>query len=185
MYKKQNKYILVIIVLIVVLYIISFIKIVFNQNTNATSITNISIYRIEDSISKNITSRQILRKDNIVFVGYSKKEIENGYYDLKITLEDRGLKVYINKLWKEFNESLYEEVYVDQITNSIFDIFEYNEETQKELLANHIIQVYLNSKGVTQEIYDKSLNIGKININTKIVNSELVLTIYKEVDNEK
>ena len=187
MYKKQNKYILVIIILITIFVIFGFIKAFFNTNSKSTyDITNISIYRIEESISKNITSRQILKKDNMVFVGYSKKEIENGYYDLKIALDEKSIIVYINKLWKEFNESLYEKDYVNETVNSIFDVFEINDKLQKESLANYIIQEYLISKGINkEEINKETLNINKIEVNSEIEKSQLVLTVCKEVDDEK
>lgn len=185
MYKKQNKYILFIIILIIILCMISFIIIGFYQSNKSANISNISIYRIENCVSKNITARQILHKDNSIFVGYSKKEIENGYYDLKIILEDENIKVYINKLWKEFNELLYEKDYIHQVVNSILGIFEINEETHRELLIEYITNGYLASKGVNKEFSSNEKKyIDKITIKSEIVDSELILNICKEVDNE-
>ncbi len=182
MYKKQNKYILVIMFFVGILFIAGFVKTFFSYNDKFIDTTNMSIYRIDNSISKNITSRQILRKDNVVFVGNSKKEIENGYYDLKIMLEDRNVKLYINKLWKVFNQSLYEKDYVREVINSVFDIFEINQKKQKECLIQYITNGYLVSKGVNKEnSSNEQIYIDKIRIKSEIVDSELILNICKEV----
>lgn len=165
------------------LYLISNIKI---NNKEGESLLDISIYRVEEVIKRNITGREIIKLGENVLIGYSKKELENGYYDLKITMSRETLDIHVNKAWKEYNDSLYEETYIDQIVNSIIDIFEMKTKNTHgyDKLYEYIYHGYKVSKGLIDKNLndDNKLNVEEVILRQRIENNELVLSISKEVD---
>lgn len=145
---------------------------------------NISLYRVEDVINKYITNREILLSNEYILVGYNKKELENGYYDLKISINEKILNIHVNKMWKEYNGMLYEDEYIQQITNCVLSIFGIENETFYNHLYDYMVKGYLESKSVNNNSFNDAaeLKLEEVKINKKIEKNELILSISKEVD---
>ena len=52
-------------------------------------------------------NRTILNKQNDIYVGNNTKELENGFYDIKISNLSQGINIYLNKLWYESSDDDY------------------------------------------------------------------------------
>lgn len=183
MYKKQKQYLIIailVLLLVGIIYLISNYKI---DEINDDKQFDISFYKVEEFTKRNIDNREILKVDKNLLIGYSKKELENGYYDLKIYEENDTLFMHLNKVWKEFNDKLYEEKYVEQIVNSILNVFELNSKNAQKEIYEYIIEGYKVSKGLIDNNLsnEKGLKIESIEVKRKIVNSELILSVSKEV----
>ena len=93
-----------------------------------------------------IENRVSLFNEDILYIGENKKEIENGYYDIKLLNTKEGVLVYLNKLWYEkFSSTLIDEEYLAKICKLIvnnFSITDYKEELEYTLF-NYIKENYL------------------------------------------
>lgn len=183
MYKRFNKYIFIVVALFCIVFLATLTKEFIIQNAEKDNALYVSLYRIEESVLRNIDNRQFIKQDNCISIGYNKKELENGYYDIKINVDNNKVDIHINKLWKNFNKLLYEKEYVIELVSSICDIFEIEESNQKEILINYIIDGYTKSKKIDKEKEKiNDLNVDKIKIRSEIIDSHLVLTICREVN---
>ena len=181
MSKKQNRFIVIIVLIILLIFAVLLLNNL--EKSNNTYESNISIYRVESVVKSNIDAREMLKTDGNILVGYSKKELENGYYDLKYSIKEKSLAINVNKVWKEFNGKLYEEKYVSQIASSIIDIFGIYDNNAGGKIQEYIIEGYLICKGILdKELSDEVLKIGNVKFVRKISNNELILSIYKEGD---
>lgn len=105
----------------------------------------ISLVNEKLSISKYITNRTCIVEDKQVKVGNNEKELQNGYYDILLETDELVLKMYINKLWKrEFNVELYENEYVNQVSNYL--VANTNCNLSKEEIAEIITKGYVAAK---------------------------------------
>lgn len=66
-----------------------------------------------------ITNRETLISDNIVYFGSSMKQLENGYYDLKIQLLQDRVKLNINCLSKDLSKENFNEEYFAEFCSYI------------------------------------------------------------------
>ena len=183
--KLSKKYRVCIISILLLLLVIGCISSCHRKNlVNNDNTLNISITRITQVLKENISEREITLKSSEIFVGNTKKEIENGYYDIKIYKENDVLKIHINKLWKEFNSNLYENKYVSELANSIsklVGISSYND------LEDYILEGYKKAKDLDENEAKNNeyyLNQNNITIKRNIKDKELILIICKEVKNE-
>lgn len=183
MLKRKYVYLYIVviaIILIIFVYIVDFFKTKIHEEE-----FEISNYRIEEIIRQNIDRREILKLDKSILVGYSEKELENGYYDLKMYKEKQDLIICLNKAWKEFNNELYEEEYIYQIINSILSIFELSSSKAKNKIYDYIVEGYKISKGLINNGLNNNesfLDLGEIKLERRVENNELILSISKEVD---
>lgn len=143
---------------------------------------NISEYRIEKSFENTITQRIIKILNHKVFVGETIKEIENGYYDIKLYIQDnKCIVIHINKLWKEFDRNLYEEDYVSQISGSLQNMLGINIPENK--IYDYILSGYLVAKNVDNNSNDSNeyiLDLDDYVIKGKILEKEFVMSIYEK-----
>ncbi len=150
-----------------------------NNDSNKTNTLDISIYRIEKCINKNISNREIIISEEKIKVGENQKQIENGYYDIEIFLKDKNIVISLNKLWKEFNEKLYQEEYILEVAKTIEEFLEIKNETIKicEFICNGYIMAKFNDDyskvSKTNELY-----LGKYKFDSKIKDKQFVITIY-------
>jgi len=184
MHRKRKQCILISVLTLLLLGMIYLIGNSMIDSKKNENILDISLYRIEEVIKRNITNREILKVDENILVGYNKKELENGYYDLKITMSEKTLSVHVNKAWKEFNNKLYEEEYINQLVNSITNIFEIENNDAYNQIYEYIVHGYKVSKGlIDNSLNDKNkLKAEEAILKQKIENNELILSISKEVD---
>ncbi len=99
-----------------------------------------------------ITGREKIIVDNTIYVGNSKKELENGFYDLKIECLDSVLKLRINLLNKGASKQKYDGEYALEVCNYICNTSPYNMDF--ELLYKGVVQSYLKLR----ENYDSKLD---------------------------
>ena len=143
---------------------------------------NISEYRIKSIFEENIKQRTIKNSGYQVFIGETDKQIENGYYDVKAYIQDnKCIVIYLNKLWKEFDERMYEEDYIAEVTESIKEILDINVPLNE--IYDYVLAGYLAAKNVGMSSYDKKEDILDLNeyvIKGKVLEKEYVMSIYKK-----
>jgi hypothetical protein len=126
-----------------------------------------------------VRDRYIIIDSNWLKIGKNKNELENGYYDLYIIVQSDSIDVYINKLFKEFDENqICDEIYVGELVDYITKTFDLK--IDKKLFSNIIIDNYklirdINRKSV--ESVDKVVELERFSIKTGISNSTLLLKI--------
>lgn len=136
-------------------------------------------------LQKSIANRYIYINDetNEIIVGNNKKEIENGYFDVKITIsKDNKLNIFINKLFKE--KSNINGVYDVDYFEELFNIFVYytkdiiSEEEYIDI-KNKVLESYINIRYVEtvdntfKKINLKCICLTKFNIELNIENNML------------
>ena len=176
-----NKKIIVLIILsAVIVLIVTLIckNLIFSNNDEKTNIeTNINI-----DIYEYIKNREFEIIDNVILIGKNKKEISNGYYDVKIEGENEYLNLYFNKLYKE---EYVNKIYVDE--NYLYEIIEfindkYNLKLQERIRQELVILIkdkYTDYRINNNEIkFEKNITQTykcKINVDNNMLN----VKIYK------
>ena len=150
----------IIIIVLVLLLLLSII--ILTNSLNKKSLNNINKIQIDQIKIKNRTTIKI---DNIIYVGENIKEIENGYYDLKIVNEENTVDIYLNKLWyKNFNESYIQDDYLVNICHEIVNNIKVNKnkEELEYLLYKYVKENYLSSRSnkPTQSLLLENLTLS-------------------------
>lgn len=157
----------IIIVVIVAILIIFCVILRFSKDKK---INNIDYFKKNKVASFNISDRYILENENEISIGKNKNELENGYYDIKISVDD-CINIDINKLFKDFdNNVLYDELYVNEVIDYIDKSTNLNlnkYELKKEITSNYEI------------IRDIDRNDGN-EINKEILNNNIKITVYEQ-----
>ncbi len=144
-------------------------------------------YEIE-KIKKGITDRFIKINDieKVIEIGANQKELENGYYDIKIYIKENYAVFSVNKLFKNFSldkvtgtniKEKIDEKYFEEIINTYIYLFDLKlDEKQKEILKEYVEFKYLELRSIE--------NIDELN---KIqTNNEIKISNYKiEVKSEE
>lgn len=131
----------------------------------------------KEPICKYFKDRVGIIKGQDILIGNSQKELENGYYDICISLQDNKLNIYVVKLWKDnTGQSLYDEYYVKELARCLLDICK-KEYTEDEIvkMENYILDCYLESKKDSPSI--KNITIENIKIVSEVKESILVMGI--------
>ena len=170
---------------IVFVIILALGKLILNRNykseLNVEEIDdkiNISEFRIKTIFDKKIKDRITRKINQNVFVGETDKQIRNGYYDIKAYIQNnKCIVIYLNKLWKEFDERLYEEDYITEITGSIKDILDINIPQNK--IYDYILDGYLSAKN-SNDNKEYVLDLDKYVIKGEVLEKEFVMSIYKK-----
>lgn len=151
-----------------------------NEKTTNKEI-NISEYRIKSIFDKNVKNRIIKKLGYNLLIGETDKQIENGYYDVKTYIQNnKCIVICLNKLWKKFDESLYEEYYITEITESIKDILAINVPLNQ--IYDYILSGYLVAKNGDNNSNNKEyiLDLDEYVIKGKVLEKEFVMSIYKK-----
>lgn len=156
----------------------------YNNKIN-TEITNreinISEYRIKTVFDKNFKNRIIKKLDKSVFIGETGKQIENGYYDIKTYIQNnKCIVICLNKLWKMFDERLYEEEYITEMAESIKEILDINVPLNE--IYDYIISGYTSAKNISNSSKDNKgyiLYLDDFVIKGSVLEKEFVMSIYK------
>ncbi len=90
----------VIIVIAIVLICVALVIAIMFKNKEEINIESKSVQTIQIT-DFNIDNRVTLKKENNLLLGNNTKELENNFYDIKITNTSEGVEVYLNKLWYE------------------------------------------------------------------------------------
>ena len=178
---------------------IDILKILFNYDLNLLKnneskikdnkkIINIEFYEnlLKDEyevgkIKKRITDRfvKINEIEKTIEIGANQKELENGYYDIKIFIKENYAVFSVNKLFKNFSldkvtgtniKEKIDEKYFEEIINTYIYLFDLKfDEKQKEILKEYVGFKYLELRNIE--------NIDEVN---KIqTNNEIKISNYK------
>ena len=174
---KNNIFIyifLVIIVILVALISIFLVSSKYQKSKLKLEENNLKLYPYQyvnnvdkDKLNKFFKNRVIyFSKKNIFLVGKSNKELQNGYYDIKFSVDEKNMLVYINKLQKSDNnfKDISEE-YLTELKNCMKYFL--NLEDVDILIDSAKIE-YLNLRNNIECIEAKD-NIKEINIGEYIV----------------
>lgn len=136
---------------------------------------NISIERIYSILNENMKDRCVLKANTSVLIGENSKQLENGFYDIKFELKSKSLIVYVNKLWKVFNEELYEEEYINEVMIALQKIIDVSDDLNE--LRTCLKSEYIKTKK-NEEIQNKNtFEISNFIFNIRNANKEVVITI--------
>lgn len=138
----MKKYLKIIFVIVVLSIIIATI-IKFTKKEDVVKIKSIDISDFY------IENRERCLLENSVLIGNNTKELENGYYDLKITYEQDVLKVNLNKLWYEnYGEDYIDNEYLAKICREIVRVADINNKDKEAeyILFKHIKENFNNVK---------------------------------------
>lgn len=128
-----------------------------------------------------INNRVKLVKDETVYIGENLKELENSFYDIKISTLNGTLKLTLNKLWRtKWDEDYIEDKYLIEIVKCIVNTLEIDsvkEDVEYELYK-YIKQNFIKVKN--KERVEK-LQLESIIVNAEYKEGECVLYIKKEV----
>ena len=97
-------------------------------------------------------SLEIDDQKNIIMIGRNKKELENEYFDIKISLENNLAKISINKLFKDVmldKERKVDESYLNEVVNLINISFDLKLDSNNILLLKKYLKDnYINIRNV-------------------------------------
>ena len=175
---QKNKITWLIIFLLIMSFFIcvSLIKNIENKTNN-----QVDIPEVIDLSGFEIKNRVKLVKDKTVYIGENLKELENGFYDIKIFALNNTLEVTLNKLWiTKWNQEYIEDKYLIEIVKCVVDTLKIDnvkEDVEYELYK-YIKQNFLKVKN--KEMVEK-LELENITVSAKTIAGECVLYIKKEV----
>ena len=113
----------VILGLVAVLVLTGILIAIFSTNkidkTNGKAVIQNSgkVLRVNDF---NIDGRVTFQLDNNIYIGNNLKELENGFYDIRLQNIDSGICVYLNKLWYEnYGKDYIQDDYLAQICREL------------------------------------------------------------------
>ena len=162
----------VLIFIAIVMLVIAIITgIVFKKNNHTTRLK--CKIKIEEF---NIKDRTSVKNGSVILVGENVKELDNGYYDLKI-VNGEVLEIYLNKLWyKKFNKSYIQDDYLANICHEIvfrINIKDYNDELEY-LLYKYIKDNYVN---VRNNKVIEDINLEELTVSLKVKDNIPILEI--------
>lgn len=183
---KRKRIIVLSIASIILSLLLAFGVKIINKNENRFDEKllelNISAFRINESLNNNINNRKIINIEDKIFVGENEKQIENGYYDMYVYVhKNKHLVISLNKLWKEFDEKLYQKEYVTEIVRSIESVLE--EDLSNDELFSYILSGYSiakNSENKEEINKEYVLDLDNFVIKGEILEKEFVISIYKK-----
>jgi len=128
----------------------------------------------------NIDNRSKIFVNEELLIGENKKQLENGYYDFKISNKEEILIITLNKLWYEkYNSDYIQDDYLAKICKEIVECIEISniKEDLEYYLYKYVKDNYLKVK---QGQVSPKLELDKISIWSKSVNSECVIYVKVE-----
>ncbi len=126
-----------------------------------------------------ITNREILNVDGKIYIGNNKKELENGFYDIKVEEDVNKIKLSINSLSKNIKDERFNADYCLEVCKYINIIFENNIDT--DILNSKLSQSYLKLRQDynLDDFESVSYNDGEFSILLYESGNELCLEIGK------
>ena len=95
---RNNKIAIISLVIVLIFSLIITFTLKNKTINKESSQQNQKVFSIYDF---SIEGRTTFRLDNNIYIGNNLKELENGFYDIKIENTDYGICMYLNKLWYE------------------------------------------------------------------------------------
>ena len=138
----MNKYIkLGIIVLLALLTMLGIACVVLKSTISeeqSKAILKIVDFEIKDRIC--------IKQGETIYLGNSKKEIFNDFYDVKVVNKESSVDIYLNKLWYEnYGQDFIQDEYLARICRKIIENFEpkSNKEEAEYMLFKYIKDNYV------------------------------------------
>ena len=171
---KNKKWMLTVVAVAIVIVIVMISVCLKSKeiNTSKIKMSNTNIIRLNRFELKD---RAKLTKGNVIYIGENNKELQNGFYDLKIVLNTNEIRVYLNKLWhKECNESYIEEQYLANICRELVNNLEFskNKELENKDDLEYVLYKYIMDNYVLIRQGIKSSSIQTDNIIIELENVE-------------
>ncbi len=167
--------------LVIVLFVISFfICVSLIRTVEIRNKENEKIVEIMDLSRFELNNRARLVKGKTIYIGENLKELENFFYDIKISALNNTLEVTLNKLWRtNCNQDYIEDEYLIEIVDNIVDVLEIDnvkEDIEYELYK-YIKQNFIKVKN-KENVYQ--LELENITVSAEHKDGECVLKIKKE-----
>lgn len=127
----------------------------------------------------NVEERTSLNKDGCIYVGNNIKELENGYYDIKISSNKDRVAVYINKLWyKHYSQDYIQDDYLARICRELSNKLNI---TQDERELEYILYKYIkdNYINVRKNIDVESIITYEYNLSLSLEDNVVKLIIQR------
>lgn len=191
MKKPSSNKLLVIIFFLIILICIFILYIKFNhKNTtlNSEFYPYIFLQKTDENAFKEYFQNRYVNvdfSDNTVIIGRTKKEIENGYFDIKINTNKDYLEIYINKLTKEEKVTEYiVDEYLDELYKYIKLLLniEDNEQVIKKCIFEEFSNLRNNLEIIEENKKLKIINVENYNIEFSIEKNILKLKINTRGD---
>ncbi len=132
----------------------------------------------KEIISKCFSDRVSIIKGQDILIGTNKKELDNGYYDICISLKDGRLVIGIVKLWKNIDsKALYDKNYIRELARCILSICK-DRYTDNEIfkMEEYILKLYFESKKENPNI--ENIEIDNVRILSEVKEGVLLMSIY-------
>lgn len=142
MTKRARKIIIAVMLLFLTVGVTMFFKYTKREEANKNKdIIDIKITEF------NIPNRVVLNTETGIYIGNNLKELENGFFDIKILNKNNYVEVYLNKLWYEtYGNDYIQDEYLARICRKLSE--ELNKKVQEADLENilykYIKDNYLN-----------------------------------------
>ena len=121
----------VIIVIAIVLICVTLVIAIMFKNKEEINNKSKSMQTIQIT-DFNIDNRVTLKKENNLLLGNNTKELENNFYDIKITNTSEGVEVYLNKLWYEnYGQDYIQDEYLAKICRELSSKLNVQETTEE------------------------------------------------------
>ena len=121
----------VIIVIAIVLICVALVIAIMFKNKEEINNKSKSMQTIQIT-DFNIDNRVTLKKENNLLLGNNTKELENNFYDIKITNTSEGVEVYLNKLWYEnYGQDYIQDEYLAKICRELSSKLNVQETTEE------------------------------------------------------
>lgn len=177
---NNNKKMQLIVIISIILICISFLLCISIKRNNYKEMdksknietTNLNAFEIKDRLK--------LSKNNTIYIGENLKELENGFYDIKISTLDTGIKVTLNKLWRyKVNDEYIEDEYLIEIVDEIVELIKINniKEDVGYELYKYIKQNFLKVKNKEKV---SNLELEEFYISSESIEGECVIYIERK-----
>ena len=153
----------VVLLISVVILVMSIFLVINIKKTNVREYNTLKINEF------NIKERVTIKDNNEIYVGENVKEIENGYYDLKIASQKDNVQIFLNKLWyKKIDKDYIQDDYLANICREIVNEINIsdNKDELEYMLYKYIKENYLNVRN-NEKIEEIKLDKLTILLNLK------------------
>ena len=149
----MNKYLAIALLISICVCILFCVKHTKNENTNTANVNDIRISTFE------IKDRVSITKNNEIYIGANKKELDNNFYDIKISTQSGKIKLTLNKLWRyKCNNEYIEDEYLIEIVDKVTEI----------------LDIHASKQDISYELYKYiKQNFLKVKNNEKVTMLEL------------
>lgn len=162
-----------------VYYILHSNNLYYKKNNNKYNLTDFINNVNEEKICSYFKNREAILDENVISIGKNKKEIENGYYDIRFCFMQDGINIYLNKLIKDdISENTIQEEYLEEIVYFLMSALnEENLDMLKQSLYDEYSSLRKNKEFNEDNLDYKSLEMYSYAVKFNIENNMLKVEI--------